>query len=87
MAVSNLPTRQEIHQPILDLFSDEKEHRWRDIVKKLPIIFSLTLQELNERVPSGYKRFSHRCSFAIQDLKAEGLVESPRREYWKITKR
>ena len=54
MAVSNLPTRNEIHQPILTLLSDGKEHR---------------------------------CSFAMQDLKAEDLVESPRRGYWKITKR
>ena len=87
MAVSNLPTRKEIHQPILDLLSDGKERRWRDIVEKLAEHFSLTDKELNERVPSGHKRFSHRCSFAMQDLKAEDLVESPRREYWKITKR
>ena len=87
MAVSNLPTRKEIHQPLLDLLSDGKEHRWRDIVEKLADHFPLTDKELNERVPSGYKRFSHRCSFAMQDLKAEGLVESTRREYWKITKR
>ena len=85
MAVSNLPTRQEIHQPLRDLLSDGKEHRWRDLVKKLADHFSLTERELNERVPSGYKRFSHRCSFAMQDLKLEGFVESPRREYWKIT--
>ena len=87
MAVSNLPTRQEIHQPLLEILSDGKEHRWRDIVEKLADHFSLTDKELNERVPSGYKRFSHRCSFAMQDLKEQGFVESPRREYWKITKR
>ena len=81
MAVSNLPTRNEIHQPILTLLSDGKEHRWRDIVENLADHFLLTDEELNERVPSGYKRFSHLCSFAMQDLKAEDLVESPRRGY------
>ena len=87
MAVSNLPTRNEIHQPILALLSDGKEHRWSDIVEKLAAHFSLTNTELNEEVPSGHKRFYHRCSFAIQDLKKAGFVESPKRAYWKITKR
>lgn len=87
MAVSNLPTKNEIHQPILALLSDGKEHRWSDIVEKLAAHFSLTDTELNERVASGHKRFYHRCSFAMQDLKKEGLVESPKRAYWKITKR
>ena len=86
MAVSNVPTRKEIHQPLLALLSDGEEHRWSDIVEKLADHFSLTDKELNERVPSGHKRFYHRCSFAMQDLKKEGLVESSRREYWKITK-
>ena len=87
MAISNLPTKNEIHQPILDLLSDGKEHRWSDIVEKLAAHFSLTNTELNEEVPSGHKRFYHRCSFAMQDLKNDGFVESPKRAHWKITKR
>lgn len=87
MAISNLPTKNEIHQPILDLLSDGKEHRWSDIVEKLAAHFSLTNTELNEEVPSGHKRFYHRCSFAMQDLKKDGFVESPKRAHWKITKR
>lgn len=87
MAVSNLPTRNEIHQPLLALLSDGKEHRFGDIVDKLADHFSLTDKELDETVASGHKRFYHRCSFAMQDLKAEGLVKSPRQRYWKITKR
>ena len=49
MAISNVPTRPEIHQPILDLLSDGKEHCWSDIVEKLGDHFSLTDKELNER--------------------------------------
>lgn len=87
MAISNLPTRNEIHQPLLALLSDGKEHRWSDIVEKLAADFSLTDTELNERVASGHKRFYHRCSFAMQDLKKDGFVESSKRGHWKITKR
>ena len=87
MAVSTLPTSKEIEQPLLELLSDGKERRWREIVDKLADHFSLTDKELDERLPSGQKRFYHRCAFARLDLKQDALVESPRREYWKITKR
>ena len=87
MAVSNLPTSIQIHQPLLILLSDGKEHRFGDIVDELADHFSLTDKELDERLPSGYKRFYHRCSRAMLDLKLEGFVESPRRAHWKITAR
>ena len=88
MPVSNLPTSKEIEQPLLALLSDGKEHRWRDIVDKLADHFSVTDKELDERYQtSRQKRFYQRCGFAMQDLRKEGFVESPRREYWKITKR
>lgn len=87
MAVSTLPTSKEIEQPLLELLSDGKERRWRDIVDELSDHFSLTDKDLDERLPSGQKRFYHRCAFARLDLKNAGLVESTRREYWKITKR
>ena len=86
MPVSTLPDSREIEQPLLELLSDGKEHRWRDIVEELADHFSLTHKERNERLPSGHKRFYHRCAFARLDLKNAGLVSSPRREYWKITK-
>ena len=85
MAISNLPTSKEIENPLLQVLSDGKEHRWRDIVKALAEHFSLTDADLEERLPSGHKRFYHRCAFAKLDLKSQDFVESPRREYWKIT--
>ena len=87
MAVSHLPTSKEIEQPLLALLSDGKEHRWRDLYEKLADHFSLTDRELDERLPSGQRRFYNRCARARLDLKLEGFVESRRREYWKITKR
>ena len=87
MAISTLPTSKEIESPLLRILSDGKEHRWRDIVNALADHFSLTDADLEERLPSGQKRFYHRCAFARLDLKAQTFVESPRREYWKITTR
>ena len=86
MAISTLPTSKEIELPLLQLLSDGKEHRWKEIVDELADHFSLTDRALDERLPSGQKRFYHRCAFARLDLKQDTLVESPRRGYWKITK-
>ena len=33
MPVSTLPDSREIEQPLLELLSDGKERRWRDIVE------------------------------------------------------
>ena len=81
MPVSNLPTSNDIEQPLLTLLSDGTELRFGDIVDKLADHFSLTEEELDERLPSGYKRFYHRCSRAMLGLKLAGFVESPRRAY------
>ena len=35
MAVSTLPTSKEIEFPLLQLLSDGKEHRWKEIVDEL----------------------------------------------------
>lgn len=85
MAISNLPTSKEIESPHLQVLSDGKEHRWRDIVNALAEHFVLTDTGLEERLPSGQKRFYHQCAFARLDLKSQAFVESSRREYWKIT--
>lgn len=61
MPVSNLPTSNDIEQPLLALLSDRKAHRWRDLVDKLSDHFSLTDKDLDERYQtSRQKRFYHR---------------------------
>ena len=87
MAVSSLPTRQEIAPVLLELLGDEREWRTGDIADKLADCYSLTSQELVEEVPSGQPRFYHRCNWATLDMRKAGLVESPRHGYWRITER
>ena len=53
MAISTLPTSKEIEQPLLELLSDGKERRWRDIVDELADHFSVTDKELDERADFG----------------------------------
>ena len=87
MAVSSLPTRQEIAPVLLELLGDEKEWRPKDYVDELADRYSLTPEQLAEELPSGQQRFYHRCHRAKQELSLAKLVESPRRLYWKITQR
>lgn len=87
MAVSSLPTRQEIAPVLLELLGDEREWQTGDIADKLAACYSLTPEQLAEKSSSGGQRFYHRCNFAKLELKEAGLVESPRREYWRITER
>ena len=87
MAVSSLPTSKEIEPDLLELFGNQKEWRTKDFVDELAARYSLTPQQLAEKLPGGQPRFYHRCNWAKQDMKDAGLVESPRRVYWRITKR
>ena len=87
MAVSSLPKSREIEPVLLELLGDEKEWRNRDFVDALAAHYSLTLYDLQERLPGGMKRFYHRCNFAKEDMRKAGLVESPGYGSWRITER
>ena len=86
MAVSSLPTSKEIEPDLLKLLGDEKEWRLREIRDVLADCYSLTPQQLREKVSSGQQRFYQRCHRARQDLKLARLVEpTDRWACWRIT--
>lgn len=87
MAVSSLPKSREIEPVLLELLGDKRVWRTKDFVDALAAHYSLTLYDLQERLPGGLKRFYHRCNWAKQDLKEAGLVESAGYGSWRITKR
>ena len=88
MSVSSLPTSREIEPVLLKLLGDEEEWRLRDIRDVLADCYSLTPQQLREKVSSGQQRFYQRCQRARQDLKLAGFVEPTSRwAYWRITQR
>ena len=53
--------------------------------KELGRHFGLTEQEMNMRIDSGRRQFDTRATMAVLDLKKNGSVETPRRDYWEIT--
>ena len=66
------------------MLSDGKTYKTKVITEKLADHFKLTPAQRNETIPSGANRFYTRCRYAILELKLKGLVESPKRGYWKI---
>jgi restriction system protein len=70
------------------LASDGNEHQISDATEELNKTFNLTENELSELLPSGKQSvFSNRAHWAKTYLAQAGLLESPRRAYFRITPR
>ena len=83
-----IPDYQSIMLPLLKYAGDKNEHHIRDAIEQLANEFDLTEEESKELVPSGQQlTFDNRVSWAKTYLKKAGLVESPRRGYFRITER
>jgi len=74
--------------PLLRLAADGAELRFRDAVEQLAVHFQLTDAERAEMLPSGTAPlFDNRVGWARTYLKQAGLLESPRRGFFRITDR
>lgn len=83
-----IPDFQTLMLPVLQQFSDGKEHSIHEILDRLIILFSVTEEELNELIPSGKQSsFYNRVGWARTYLSQSGLLEMTRRTYYKITLR
>ena len=83
-----VPDFQSMMLPLLQQLADGKEHSIHEILDKLARVFSLTEEEENELIPSGKQTtFYNRVGWARTYLAKSGLIEIPRRSYWKISDR
>ena len=83
-----IPDFQTIMLPLLEVASDDQEHYIHDAADKLALYFKLTEEEKTKLLPSGQQpRFFNRVSWARTYLKKAGLIEYPKRGYFKITTR
>jgi len=75
-----IPDFQSVMLPLLQLLSDGKEWRMRDVTETLANRFQLTQQEREEMLPSGQQTlFSNRVGWAKTHLKGAGLISNPSR--------
>ncbi|MGZ8956862.1 MAG: restriction endonuclease [Methylosarcina sp.] len=74
--------------PILKLASDGKEHKLGQAVEELADKFALSTEERNELLPSGTQAvFNNRVGWARSYLKQAGLLATPKRGFFTITKK
>jgi restriction system protein len=66
--------------------SDGEEHCNQETLKSLAEHFKSSDEELAQLLPSGLQPilFTNRIAWAKSHLKADGLIESPPREYYRI---
>lgn len=81
-----IPDYQSIMLPLLKFSGDSKEHTIRDAIDYIAELFKLTEKEKKEVLPSGSQYIiDNRVGWARTYLKKAGLLESPKRSYFKIT--
>jgi restriction system protein len=82
----DLPDYQSIMLPLLEFGRDENEHQIREAIEYISNYFELSKSQMEERLPSGYDRIiDNRVGWARTYLKKAGLLEDPKRGYFKIT--
>lgn len=83
-----IPDYQNIMLPLLKYAGDKQEHHIRGVTEQLADEFNLSEEERTELLPSGQQAiFDNRVGWARTFLKKAGLLESPKRGYFEITKR
>lgn len=83
-----IPDYQSIMLPLLKFAGDKNEHSLREAITYLATVFKLTLDEQKELLPSGKQpTFDNRVGWARTYMEKAGLLEKPRRAFFKITSR
>jgi restriction system protein len=83
-----IPDYQSTMLPFLRFAGDKAEHSLREGIEALATEFKLTELERQELLPSGQQEiFTNRVGWARTYLKKAGLIQTPRRGFFKITER
>ena len=83
-----IPDFQAVMLPLLKVAADGAQHHIQDATNALADQFGLTEEERKELLPSGVDRvFRNRIGWARTYLKKAGLIEYPKRGYFRVTER
>jgi restriction system protein len=84
----SIPDYKTIMLPLLRHLADGQEKSSQETFEALSRTFGLSEQEKNELLPSGNQPiFMNKIGWAKTYLEKAGLIESPKRGYYKITER
>lgn len=83
----SVPKYYEIHKPILECLSDGQAHTMKELRVYVIKYFKLTEEDVSALLPSGAQTYlTNRIGWARTYLKKAGLIESPARAVFQITK-
>lgn len=83
-----IPDFQSLMLPLLKVLADKQEHAMREVMPLLSDQFQLSEAERSLSSPiSGQPVMYNRTAWAKTYLKKAGLIEQPRRGYFKISER
>jgi restriction system protein len=83
-----VPDFQSFFKPLLDFAADGKEHSVQDARKVIAAHMSLSVNDMDERLPSGIQtKFDNRVAWAKSYFIQARVLEASRRGHFKITQR
>ncbi|MBE2220858.1 MAG: restriction endonuclease [Anaerolineae bacterium] len=81
-----VPDYQSIMLPLLQFAGDKQEHSLRETIEALAEVFSLSDEDRKQLLPSGRQAtFDNRVGWARTYLAKAGLLQTPRRGYYRIS--
>ena len=81
-----IPSYQTIMLPLLEFAQDSEEHSLRQAIEHISKTFGLSDEEKKELLPSGKQAIiDNRVGWAKTYLLKAGLLDFPRRGYFRIT--
>lgn len=83
-----IPDYQTLMLPLLKALADGREYAVQETVDLLALQYQLTEEEKNQLLPSGRSPiFYNRIAWAKAHLKRAGLIDRPRRGFYRISER
>ena len=81
-----VPSQGDLHRPLLEIAAENVDALSnKQFLESIKSRYSLTLEDLNERVPSGDFRVRVNRDFALHSLTTAGLLCRPSRGHFQIT--
>lgn len=81
-----IPKYNEMMPAIIDCLGDGKVHTSKEVIDFVVKVFHLTDMDRQEQLPKGWLRLNDRVGWARTYLKKAGLIESPERVSYCLTK-
>ena len=82
----SVPKYYEFHNLVLKCLSDEKIHTLKEIHEYVKSVKNFSADDLNDTIPSGQPKWINRINWSRFHLNKAGLIDSPLRGNWQITK-